>query len=437
MQAAPNSLTVSRASTETDYIFRAALPANLSIKEDFQVSWGYDIKYVTIQGYVGTPSTPQTVKKIDLKNAEFVFYLPLNGTYQITFKAQVVNDKKTVDFNSIETLEVARPDGFTISEIPNDVIPGVYVPDGTDGSEIIQVKVGSNSDKAGDSPITGYVLGDYVRIVIFNKGRIHTETIYDVCQQQKLECTNDSIPGFSIINLKKSFYASHRLYYSSNWTIRVAKPFWSANVYTYRFESKQEISVPAWGTLRSKAPEALGATAGLKCPDSFKGEVLSCAVIPENKFRSAKLNPIWVEITLLIDGIEQKNQTKVIKTKISQKTSFKFKLPTSYKDLEIRATTLGLEGKTDSESWTKLQPLTSAEKRRSYNAGYNSVIYSSQSDLEIVNFYGSVTDAKGNVVRSKAQSWCRNIIFNQYSRGIQIKSSDDWIRGCTDAAMKL
>ncbi len=437
LQAAPNSLTVSRANTETEHIFRAALPANLSIKEDFQVSWGYDIKYVTAQGYVGTPSTPQTVKKIDFKNAEFVFYLPLNGTYQITFKAQVVNDKKTIEFNSIETLEVTRPDGFTISEIPNDVIPGVYVPDGTDGSEIIQVKVGSNSNKAGDSPITGYVLGDYVRLVIFSKGRVHTETIYDVCQGQKLECTDDSIPGFSMINLKKSFYASHRLYYSSNWTIRVAKPFWSANVYTYRFENKQEINVPAWGTLRSSAPEALGATAGLKCPYSFKGSVLSCTITPENKFRNAKSNPIWVDVKVFADGIEQKNLTRQIKTRIGNTSSLKFKLPSSYKELDITATTLGIEGVTQNQSWESTKPLTSEERQRSYRSGYNSILYSSQSDLESVDFYGSVTGANGKVIRLKAQSWCKNIIFNQFARGVQIKSSDDWIRGCTDAAMKL
>jgi len=437
IQATSSALSVSQTEIESDYIFRASLPASLLIKEDFQITWTYDIKYVTAQGYVGTFSTPQMVKKIDFRNAEYVFYLPLNGKYQITLKAQVKNDKKTTEFKSVEQLEVYRQEGFSISEIPNDVIPNVYVPERTDENEIIQLRVGSNSNKAGDSAISGYILGDFVRLVIFRQGRVHTETIYDICQQQKLECNNDPIPGFSIINLKKSFYASHRVYYTSSWTIQVAKPFWSANVYTYDFESKKEIDIPGWESIRSNAPDALGATAGLKCPSSFKGSVLSCSITPVNKYRDIKSNPIWVQVKIFADSVEQKKLTKIIKTTIGQKSLLKFQLPPSYKQLDIQATTLGIEGLSEEQSWESLKPLTAKDKQRSYSLGYNSILNSSQSDLASVNFYSSVTGADGRVIRSKAQSWCRTIIFNQVTRGVQIKSSDDWVRGCTDAAMKL
>ncbi len=437
LQAASNSLVVSRTSNETDQVFRMSIPSDFPIKEDFQVTWSYEIKYITTEGYVGTFDLPQSLRKIDLKSAELLCYLPLNGKYEIRLQAKVKNGSKNTDFEFTEEFTVNRINGFNITNIPNDVIPSVLFPESTQGNELIQLKFGADSSKAGDNFINGHRIGDYAKIVIFRKGRIHTETKYDLCEQEYIECVNDSVPGFSLLNLKKSFYASHRIFYSSRWTIVINRPDWDSRTFVYGFDNKQEIKISDWESSRSSAPDALGATAGLKCPYSFKGSVLSCTITPENEFRNAKFNPIWVDVKVFADGIEQKNLTRQIKTRIGNTSSLKFKLPSSYKELDIKATTLGIEGVTQNQSWESKKPLTSEERQRSYKAGYNSIMYSSQSDLESVNFYGSVTGANGKVIRLKALSWCKNIIFNQFSRGVQIKSSDDWIRGCTDAAMKL
>lgn len=437
VQAATNSLTVSSTETEIELILRAALPSDLLIKEDFQITWDYIIKYVTAQGYIGTFSTQQQVKSIDLKNAEFNFYLPLNGKYLITLQAEVKNGKNTTKFEYSKEIFINKKSGFNITEIPDDVIPSLSYSNRANGNEIIQLKVGSDAYKSGNNFSNGYRLGDYVRLVNFRQGRIETETLYNVCEMRKLECINDSTPGFSIINLKKSFYTSHRIYFSSGWTILISRPDWDSRVFVYSFQNKEEVKIEDWESSRSSAPDAVGATAGLKCPDSFKGSVLSCSITPVNKSKNIKMGPIWVEVKIFADNVEQKKLTKTIKTRIGQKSLLKFQLPSSYKELDIRATTLGIEGASQEKSWESAEPLTAMDKQRSYNLGYNSILSSSQSDLNSVNFYSSVTGADGRVIRSKAQVWCQSIIFNQVTRGVQIKSSQDWVRGCTDAAMRL
>lgn len=437
--AAANSLIVTQKDSVVENIYRASLPPELSLKSDFKVDWSYVINYVAPNGYVGQFQTQQKVEKVDLRTAEFRFYLPLNGNYKFKLMASILNSGTKSSISYDGEFLINNPSKYSIPEIPSELIPSIQIPAPTNGDEIVQIKYGANTQITGSTFPNGYKLSEFVRLTNPGGNSLQTETRGPVCKTDggELECTASSTPGIRSIYLTKSHYMAHRIFYSSSWQIVIYNQNRDSQVYSYSFNDKKELTIKEWDSDRSLAPDANGAKVRINCPESFNGSVLSCSFIPVNEYSETKAGPIWLEIKVLADNIEQKRLTKLLKTTLDAKTSYKFQLPASYKDLRLVASTLGIGGTSEDQTWVVTKPITAAAKQKSYKSGYGSVMISSQENLRAMNFYSMATGADGRVVRSKAQAWCRFALQNQLGRGADITSSDDWIRGCTDAAMKL
>ena len=436
---AANSLSVTLRDSAEETIYRASLPSEFSLKADFKVDWTYVINYLAPNGYIGQLQTRAKVETIDLRTSEFRFFLPLNGKYKIRLTASIMNSGTKSSISYENEYELNNPSRYSIPEIPRDLIPSFQLPLSTNGDEIIQMKYGANFQIVGTTFPNGYRLSEGVKLVNSGDNSLRTETGDYACQAGggELDCFATSTPGLNTVNLTKAYYSRHKIFYSSAWQIVIYNPSRDSEIFSYTFKDKTEINIAEWNSERSPAPDANGAKTEINCPESFRGTVLSCSFIPTSKDNERKVGPIWVEIKILADNVEQKKLTKLLKTKLGSKTSLKFQLPASYKDLRITATTLGIGGTTEDQSWVVTKPMTAAEKLKSYKSGYGSVMISSQANLSAMNFYSMATGADGRVVRSKAVAWCRYALQNQMGRGAQITSRDDWVRGCTDAAMKL
>ena len=439
ISAATNALIVTQKESVTENIYRASLPSEIPLKSDFKVDWSYVINYVTPNGSVGQLQTQQKIERVDLRTADFRFYLPLNGKYKFKLMASILNSgaKSSITYEGEFLLN--NPTRYSIPEIPTDLIPSIQIPTPTNGDEIVQIKYGANTQIAGSTFPNGYKLSEYVRLTNPGGNSLQTEIRGPVCQQDngELECTASTTPGIRSVYLTKSHYIAHRIFYSSSWQIVIYNQNRDSQVYSYSFDDKKEITIREWDGDRSLAPDANGAKVEINCPDSFKGSVLSCSFIPVNDYSGTKSGSIWLEIKVFADNVEQKKLTKLLKTTLGTKTDQKFQLPASYRDLRLVANTLGIGGTSEEQTWVVTKPITAAEKQKSYKSGYGSVMISSQDNLRAMNFYSMATGANGRVVRSKAQAWCRFALQNQLGRGAAITSNDDWIRGCTDAAMKL
>ena len=436
--AASNALQVTQRELDGDLVMTATLPSTLILKSDFQVTWNYKIRFVTSEGYVGDFGLEQKIVKNNLRSAEYYFYLPLNGKYKIALGAEIRNGGAKENFTFTTEYRLDNPKRYTIGAIPENAIPSIVVPEPANGDELVQIQIGSNHSIAGTDRISGYKLADYVRLVNDYNNRFYSESSYSICKEtRELECVSGSAQGLTLISLPKSFYLSHRIYYQQGWTINIYNPSYDSRVFVYRFGLEGEIKIPAWESERSKAPDAEKSTPGLDCPFSFKGNELKCSIRPANEFSLPKGSPIWVDAQLYIDGSAQKKYLKTFKTQIGLKTGFTFQLPTDYRNLKIVATTLGIGGDSEEQSWTVTKPITAAQKLKSYKAGYGSVMISSQDNLRASGFYSMTTGADGRVVRSKALIWCQQALQNQIYRGATFSSNSEWVRGCTDAAMKL
>jgi hypothetical protein len=444
-----SSLVLTQTQTEKEVIYKASLPSDITLKSDFKVDWRYEIDYLTPEGFVGRfemqkptaifsePRTQQ-VTVIDLRTAEFRFFLPLNGKYRFLLEASILNSGKKSVISTFAEYNLNSPSNYSIPEIPRDAIPGVQVPAISNGDEIIQVRYGADYQKAGSSFSQGYQLAEDVKLVNSKNNSLISENGDGSCEGNngELKCIGSSVPGINIVDLTKPYYLGHRIFYSNTWSIVIYNENRDERAFSYSFKNKIEINVDEWNQDRSRAPDANGAKAGLDCPSSFNGTVLSCSFTPKGKNKESIGNPVWLDIWILADNIEQKKLTKLVKTKLGTKTSLKFQLPTSYKDLEIVARTMGIGGTSENQKWVSTKPVSAATKQKSYKSGYGSVMISSQDNLRAMNFYSMATGADGRVVRSKAESWCRYALQSQIFRG-EISSTNDWIRGCTDAAMKL
>ena len=447
---AASSLVLTQTQSDKEVIYTASLPSDISLKSDFKVDWRYEVDYLTPEGFVGRlemqkptgifpePRTQQ-ITVIDLRTAEFRFFLPLNGKYRLLIEASILNSgKKSVIKNFVE-YTLNSPAKYSISGIPRDAIPAIQVPAVSNGDEIVQIRYGVDSQKAGSSFSQGYQLAEDVKLVNSTNNSLVTESDDGSCEGNNgvLNCIRSSVPGINIVNLTKSYYLEHRVFYSHTWSILIYNEKRDERAFTYSFKNKIEINIAEWNKDRSSAPDANGAKPGLDCPSSFTGTVLSCSFTPKGKTKESTGNPVWLDIWILADNVEQKKVTKLVKTKLGTKTSLKFQLPSSYRDLEIVARTMGIGGTSENQTWVSTKPISTASKQKSYKSGYGSVMISSQENLRALNFYSTVTGADGRVVRTKAESWCRYALQNQLTRGAQISSTNDWIRGCTDAAMKL
>lgn len=434
-----SSLSVTQRDSGLETIFRASLPAEISLKSDFKVDWSYSIHYLAPKGYDGLLQTQQKVEKVDLRTAEFHFYLPLNGNYKVILTASILNSGKKNLISYEADYVLNDPARYSFLQLPVELIPSIQMPLIVNGDEIIQVKYGANSQIAGSTFPNGYKLTEDIRLVNLGNDYLLNESGDGACSADdgELDCQKSSVPGIKTGNLTKSYYLAHRIFYSSSWGIVIYNQARDSQVYSYLFKDKKEISVKPWDADRSPAPDANGAKVTIDCPESFKGSVLSCSFIPALENSEIKGNPIWLEISILADEVEQKKLTKLVKTKLGMKTSFKFQLPSSYRDLRLIAKTLGIGGVSQDQSWVSTKPISAVDRQKSYKSGYGSVMISSQANLNAMNFYSMATGANGKVIRSKAESWCRFALQNQLNQGAQFSSSDDWVRGCTDAAMKL
>jgi len=427
-----NSLQVTQRESEGDLIINATLPSSLTLKSDFQVTWRYEVKFVTAEGHVGDFSTEQKIVKGDLRSASYFFYLPLNGLYKISLEATTKNGGKKEVFAFSTDYNLNNPNRYSIAAIPADALPTIVIPNPVNGDELVQVQIGSNHNVAGTNQSSGYKLADYVRLV----NDYSDSAKYYCTETRDFACSGGQYPGITLMSIPKSYYLQNRINYSQGWTISIYNPQNDSRIFSYRFKTQGEIKIEAWESDRSKAPDANQSNPGLECPYSFTGNVLKCTIKPTNRFSMPEGAPIWVEAQLYIDGAAQKKYLKSFKTRIGVKSAFSLQLPAGYRNLEIVAKTLGIGGESEKQSWTVTQPLTATQKQKSYKSGYGSVMISSQDNLRAMNFYSMATGADGRVVRSKAESWCRYALQSQIFRG-EISSTNDWIRGCTDAAMKL
>jgi hypothetical protein len=436
--AAPGVLQVTQREFDGDLVMTATLPSTLVLKSDFQVSWRYKVKFVTTEGHVGDFEVSQKIVKTNLRSAEYFFYLPLNGLYRISLDAEIRNGGVKENFVFSTEYRLAKPERYTIGPIPENAIPSIVVPEPSNGDELIQIQIGANHEVAGTDLLSGYRLADYVRLVNDNRNRFYSNSSYSICNESReLTCTSGLARGHTLISLPKSFYLSHRIYHAQGWAINIYNPSSDSRAFVYRFGIGGEIKIAAWESDRSKAPDAEQSTPGLDCPYSFSGNELKCSIRPANRFSLPKGSPIWVEAQLFIDGSAQKKYLKTFKTQIGTKTGFTLQLPNDYRNLKVVATTLGIGGDSEEQSWTVTKPITAAQKLKSYKAGYGSVMISSQDNLRASGFYTMATGADGRVVRSKALIWCQQALQNQIYRGATFSSSSEWVRGCTDAAMKL
>jgi hypothetical protein len=436
--AAAGTLQVTQRESDGDLVMTAALPSTLVLKSDFQVTWKYKIKFVTAEGYVGDFGTEQKIVKTNLRSAEYFFYLPLNGLYKISLDAEIRNGGVKENFVFSTDYKLNNPKRYTISSIPENAIPSIVVPEPLNGDELVQIQIGANHGIAGTDSLSGYRLADYVRLVNDSRNRFYSDSSYSICNEtRELVCASGAVQGVTLISVPKEYYLSHRIYHSQEWTIKIYNPANDSRIFSFRFGIQGEITIPVWESDRSKAPDAKQSTPGLDCPYSFNGNILKCIIKPANEFSMPKGSPIWVETQLFIDGSPQKKYLKTFKTQIGTKTNFTLQLPANYRNLKLVATTLGIGGDSDEQSWTVTKPITAAQKQKSYKAGYGSVMISSQDNLKASGFYSMATGADGRVVRSKASIWCQQALQNQIYRGATFSSSSEWVRGCTDAAMKL
>ena len=434
--AASNFLEVSQRESKGDLIIRASLPTDLVLRSDFNIRWAHKIKYVTAEGYIGDFDLKQEIVKKDLRSAEFIIYLPLNGKYRIGLTAEVTNGgkKSLFEFSSEYTLNDSSK--YTLQSIPKTALPKVEIVEPNGEDEIVQIKAGVDRTILGFESTPVFQLGDFIQLRVQEFELISSDSnSEDICQE--ISCSTSDVPGLKLISLTKDYYIKNRINYQESWLIVINNPSYDSRRFSFTFSKKEEVKIQAWEADRSPAPDAFDATPGLDCPYSFKGRTLTCAIKPGGSVSPKKGLPIWVEAQLQIDKISSPKYLKTIKTKIGVKSSFSFQLPDNYKKLNLVVKTLGISGDMEEQSWTLTKPLTAAQKLKSYNSGYGSLMISSYQNLRDTNFYRDTTGADGRVVRSKALIWCEQARLNQSYRGIQITSSEDWVRGCVDAAMKL